>query len=94
MGFKPSGDELAEAMARALAGQQNEELALVKAQLAVANDKNGQLERQIVRLKAELKNAEAATQFVKAFQTIVRPILPEPVLVPVMPVEEAEAARP
>lgn len=85
MGLKNTPDELAAAMAQALAAQQNEELTLVKAQLAVEKDKTATLERKVAVLQRQLKDAEMATEFVKAFQTVIQPLIPEPVLVPVMP---------
>lgn len=77
--FKQNDEELQSALKAALAEQQNEELALVKAQLAVANDKNAQLERQVTRLKVELKSAETAAAVVKALQAVLQPIVDESV---------------
>lgn len=88
--LKASADDIQAAMMEALRGQQNEELALVKAQLAVEKDKTAQLERQVALLKKQLADSKVATELVKALTAIIQPLIPEPVLVPVMP-EAAEA---
>ena len=57
---KANVEDLHAAMVSALAEQQNEELALCKAQLAVEQEKNAQLERRVASLKAQLKQVEVA----------------------------------